>query len=49
MKTIDTIIVVLGIMFFLWIGLSWIDVIADNLSFNPTHSAWNLFNLLIGD
>ena len=31
---------------FLWIMISWIDIIVDNSSMNPIHHAWNFFVLL---
>ena len=31
--------------FDLWIFISWIDIIADNTTFNPVHYAWNFFVL----
>ena len=31
--------------FDLWIFISWIDIIADNISMNPVHFAWNFFVL----
>lgn len=34
-----------GIMaaFLLWVGLSWVDVVADNLQPDPRHSEFNFF------
>lgn len=37
-----------GIMlaFLLWIGVSWVDVIADNMEPEPRHSEFNFFVVL---
>lgn len=29
--------------FLLWVGVSWVDVIADNLKPDPRHSDFNFF------
>ena len=29
-----------------WVLASWIDVVANNLNFNPVYQAWNLFKIL---
>lgn len=39
---------VLAVLFLLWLGLSWFDIIADNNTLNPIHSNFNLFSLLFG-
>ena len=36
----------IGILFLLWVALSYIDVIVDNCSTNPHHSDFNFFVLL---
>ena len=37
---------VFSVIFFLWLGASWVDVIADNCDPNPTHSEYNAFVIL---
>ena len=44
-KAFETLFIIAGIFFLLWIGASWIDVIADN-STTAIHASWNLFVLL---
>ena len=34
-------------VFLLWFGLSWLDVVTDNLSQHPQHSKYNAFVLLV--
>ena len=29
-----------------WLGASWVDIVADNLSPDPVHHSWNAFVLL---
>jgi hypothetical protein len=36
----------IALAFILWVGISWIDVIADNLEPEPKHSEYNFFVLL---
>lgn len=44
-KLAETLVATAGIIFLLWIGISWIDVIADN-STTAIHASWNFFSLL---
>ena len=44
-KVFDVLITTAGIAFLLWVGISWIDVIADN-STTAIHASWNFFSLL---
>lgn len=44
-KIFETLFTIAGILFLLWIGISWIDVIADN-STTAIHAGWNFFVLL---
>jgi hypothetical protein len=37
---------ILTALFLLWVALSWVDIIADNLKENPEHSNINAFVLL---
>ena len=45
------VIVIIGwiimIAFMVWIGASFIDIIADNSTLNPIHSNYNFFNILV--
>ena len=47
MKKITNILTVLSVIFFIWLALSWIDVIADNGMPNPQHSKYNLIGIMI--
>lgn len=49
MKIIVNILTVIAILFFVWFGISYFEVISQNLDCNnPTIlSSWNLFSLLI--
>lgn len=38
---------VIMIAFMVWVGASFIDIIADNCSLNPVHHSLNFFNVLI--
>ena len=42
-NTIVNILCVLSVIFMLWLGVSWIDIIADNRQPNPVHSKYNAF------
>ena len=48
MKILRNIVIIITILFFVWFGISWIEVTSQNLDFNnPTIlSSWNLFNIL---
>ena len=35
------------VLFFLWVGLSWFDIILDNCAAGPLHSNYNIFVLLL--
>ena len=45
------VIVIIGwvimIAFMIWVGASFIDIIADNCASNPIHSNYNFFNVLV--
>ena len=47
MKKLSKIFTVVSVIFFIWLALSWIDVIADNGMPNPQHSKYNLIGILI--
>ena len=38
---------IITIAFIVWIGASFIDIIADDCTFNPVHSNYNFFNVLV--
>ena len=44
-KVFDVLLTTAGIAFLLWVGVSWIDIIADN-STTAIHASWNFFVLL---
>lgn len=46
MLKIENIIPAIMILFLLWLGISWIDVIADNLQPAPVHSDMNFFVII---
>lgn len=37
-----------SLMFLLWIGMSWMDVILHNLDSEPTYQFWNFFVIFFG-
>lgn len=45
MKRIGQVINVVGIAWFMWLLLSWVDVILHNTTLNPVYQPWNLFTL----
>ena len=47
MKTLSYISTAIVCIFLLWICLSWIDVVSDNLSRYPQHADLNAFVLLV--
>lgn len=44
-RLFDVLLTTAGLAFLLWVGISWIDVIADN-STTAIHASWNFFVLL---
>lgn len=46
MTKLSYIIGALSLAFLLWVGVSWVDVIADNLEPEPRHSEYNFFVVL---
>lgn len=47
MKNLSNIFTAIMCAFLLWLGVSWIDVVSDNLSTDPQHSNINAFVLLV--
>lgn len=51
-EIIGKILATIGILFCLaclvWFGLSWAEVITNNLAPNPEYSGWNLINIIFG-
>ena len=47
MKTLSNIFTAILCAFLLWVGLSWVDIVSDNLSQAPNHSDLNAFVLLV--
>lgn len=43
MKIAERIYYIVLMLFFLWVFLSFCDIIADNITPNPTHSIYNFF------
>ena len=41
------IIVMISLMFLLWVGLSYGEVLFKNLDFNPEYSSMNIFTILM--
>lgn len=46
MLKIENIIPAIMIIFLLWLSISWVDVIADNLQPAPVHSDMNFFVII---
>lgn len=46
-KALSNIITTVCVILLLWVGISYIDIIADNLSEHPQHSEYNVFCLLL--
>ncbi len=46
MLKIENIIPAIMIIFLLWLGVSWVDVISDNLQPAPAHSNLNFFVII---
>ena len=47
MKKLSKIFTMVSVIFFIWLALSWIDVIVDNGMPNPQHSKYNLIGIMI--
>lgn len=45
-KFLENTMVVLSVVFLLWLGISWADIVADNCEPHPTHAPWNAFVLM---
>lgn len=48
MKVLQIGLTVASILLILWVGVSYVDIVADNCSGNPVHADWNAFVLLTG-
>lgn len=46
MNKLSYIIGALSLVFILWVGISWVDVITDNNRPAPRHSEYNFFVVL---
>lgn len=46
-KVISTVFCTASVLMMLWIGASWVDIVWDNTSPNPTHSPYNAFVMLV--
>lgn len=51
MSRTGKVLVIIGwvvmIAFMIWVGASFIDIIADNCAPNPVHHSLNFFNVLV--
>lgn len=45
-KIIFNAVLVGFIILFIWVFASWIDIISNNLSYNPVYQNWNFFALI---
>lgn len=45
-KTIKTLIITAYCIFFLWMFISWAEIVSKNLKPNPTYHRWNALELL---
>lgn len=45
-KILENAMVVVSLVFLLWLGISWVDIVADNCEPHPTHAPWNAFVLM---
>lgn len=46
-KILSGIVCVWSVVLMLWLGLSWVDIIADNCEPNPVHHPYNAFVVLV--
>lgn len=44
----EIVITVISIIFLIWFGISYIEIISKNLGENPVYSNYNLFIMLLG-
>lgn len=45
-KVIEAIFIIVSILFVLWAGISWIEIVSKNLAPNPTYSPTNFFTFM---
>ena len=45
-KILSGIVCVWFVVLMLWLGLSWMDIVADNCTPNPVHHPYNAFVVL---
>lgn len=48
LKVLGNIITVVSVLFLVWVGISYIEVISKNLSPNPEYSVINFFDIFFG-
>ena len=46
-KLAETLATTAGLLALLWVGISWVDIIADNTT-TAQHASWNFFIWLAG-
>ena len=45
-STLENILAINGIIVFIWVVASWIDIIIQNVNPNPVYPFWNFFELI---
>ncbi len=45
-KTLERLVMIITIIWLVWFGLSYFEVICKNTTINPQYSFWNLFEIL---
>lgn len=45
-KTLERLVMVITVVWLVWFGLSYFEVICKNLTADPQYSFWNLFEIL---
>lgn len=46
MKALKTILYIIVCLLWIWLSISFIDIVIDNNLSDPQHFSWNLFELL---
>ena len=45
-KTLERLVILVTIIWLVWFGLSYFEVICKNTTMNPQYCEWNLFEIL---
>ena len=48
MKVLKVLYYAVLFLLIVWFAASYIDIVADNISFNPVHHPWNMFLVMKG-